>query len=60
MAEDPIKNQKPRFHISFLTAIKDAILRRPVIKFGAGFNVTESDGEVMVTLAGESQPKKKD
>lgn len=57
MADDPIKNEKPRFHITFLQAVKEAILRRPVIKFGPGFVVTESGGEVLVTLAGASQPK---
>jgi len=58
MADDPIKSEKPRFHIAFLQAIKAAILRRPLIKFGAGFLVTESDGEILVSLAGASQPKK--
>lgn len=51
MADDPIKNEKPRFHIAFLTAIKEAILRRPVIKFSSEFNVKESGGEVLVSLA---------
>lgn len=58
MAEDPIKSEKPRFHITFFQAVKDAILRRPIYRFGAGFSVTESNGEILVSLASTSQPKK--
>mgnify|MGYP001288029174 FL=1 len=51
MADDPIKNEKPRFHIAFLQAVKDAILRRPIIKFSSEFNVKTVGGEMLVTLA---------
>ena len=49
MGED-IKSQKPRFHIAFLKAIKDAILRRKRIRFGDGFVVTETEDEILVTV----------
>ena len=57
MADDPIKEEKPRFHITFLQAVKDAILRRPVIRFSSEFSIKEADGEIHVSLA-QTGPKK--
>jgi hypothetical protein len=49
MGED-LKSQKPRFHVAFLKALKDAILRRKKIRFGDGFVVTETEDEILVSV----------
>lgn len=49
MAEELTK-MKPAFRMSFLKALKNAILRRKKIKFGEGFIVTETDDEILVSV----------
>ncbi|HPA19535.1 MAG TPA: hypothetical protein PLU30_17440 [Verrucomicrobiae bacterium] len=53
---DPLLRLKIAFSFPFLRALRDAIIARPKIKFGSGFVITESDGEILVDIAGKDKP----
>lgn len=57
-AGDSLKSMKVSWSFAFLKALRDAILARPKIKFGEGFVVTESDGQILVSIAGSAQSKR--
>jgi|GEM_PF-2410444 len=53
---DALTRLKVAFSLAFLRALRDAIVARPKIRFGSGFVLTESDGEILVDIAGKDKP----